>query len=99
MVAMMVRVEHVTDRLVGRLLDRFDDVARFLGEVSVNHHDVVVKHDPDVIAAAKGYVGAFRSNRGITEEDAGGDFLDLVEVNLGDRLLRAEGYNPRTDQD
>ena len=81
-VAVVVRVEHIADRLVGRFLDRLDDVVGFLGEVGVDDHDVVLEYDPDVVAAAEGNVGALRADRRIAEEDARRDFLDVVEPHL-----------------
>src|SRR5262249_19125174 len=52
-VAVVVRVEDVADRLVGRLLDRLDDVAGLLGEVGVDDDNVILEDDPDVVAAAE----------------------------------------------
>ena len=52
-IAVVVRVEDIADRLIGRLLDRRDDIAGFLGEVGVDDDDVVLEDDPDVVAAAE----------------------------------------------
>ena len=81
-VAVVVRVEDVADRLVGGLLDGRDDVAGLLGEVGVEDDDVILEDDPDVIAAAEEdrFVGG--ADGGVAEEDAGRDFADLVELHL-----------------
>ena len=52
-VAVVVRVEDVLDRLLGRLLDGRDHVAGLLREVGVDDDDVVLEDDPDVVAAAE----------------------------------------------
>src|SRR5262249_5119384 len=52
-----------------------------LGEVGVDDHDVVVEHDPDVVAAAED-AGVGGADGAIAEEDAGGDLLDVVEFHV-----------------
>ncbi len=79
-VAVMVRIEDVADRLVGRLLDGRDDVAGFLGEVGVEDEDVILEDDPDIVAAAEDDRLVGGADRGVAEEDAGGDFADVVEL-------------------
>ena len=91
-VAVVVRVEDVLDRLVGRLLDGRDDVAGFLGEVGVDDDDVVLEDDPDVVAAAEGDLRVGGADGRVAEEDAGGDLLHVVELHLRDgELLRLVG--------
>src|SRR5579871_4202724 len=79
MIAVVVRIEDVADRLVGRLLDGGDHVAGFLGEVGVDDQDVILEDDPDVVAAAEWHVLVGGADRRVAEEDARGDLLDLVE--------------------
>ena len=80
---MMMRVEHVANRLVGGFFDRLDDVAGLLGEVGIDDGDIIFKDDPDIIAAAERDVRSFGADSGIAEENAGRDFLDFIELKLG----------------
>ncbi len=52
-VAMMVRIENVLDRLIGRLLDRRDDLLGALREIGIDHDDIILEDDPRNIAAPK----------------------------------------------
>src|SRR5262249_49110232 len=82
----VVRVEHVADGFLGRILDGGNYVPGLLGEVGVVDQHEIVEDDPDVIAAAEGHLGVGGADRGIAEEDAGGDLAHLVELHRGDVL-------------
>src|SRR5262249_42333462 len=74
-------------RFVGGLLDRVEDIGRFLGEVGVDDDDVVLEDDPDVVAPAErdGLVGG--ADGRVAEEDARCDLPDVVELHLGRLVL------------
>ncbi len=91
MIAVMVRIEDVADRLVGGLLDGRDDVARLLGEVGVEDDDVILENDPDVIAAAEDNRRVRGADRRIAEEHAGGDLTHLVELHRSERIAGRHG--------
>ena len=91
-VAVVVRVQHVLDRLLGGLLDVGDHVRGLLGEVRVDDDDVVFEDDPGVVAAAERNLRVVGGDGRVAEEDAGGDLLHVVELHLRDgQLLRLLG--------
>src|SRR5262249_38543757 len=53
MIAVMMGVQDISNRLVCRLSDRLDDVGCFLRKRGVDDDDVVLEDDPGIVAAAK----------------------------------------------
>src|SRR5205807_1474289 len=79
-IAVMVSIEDVADRLVSCLLNRFDDFGSTLGKIGVDDGDIVVEYDPDIVAAAENDALIRRADGRVAEKDAGSDFLHLVEL-------------------
>jgi hypothetical protein len=97
MIAMVMRVEHVTDRFLGGLANIGDDVARLFGEVGVVDQDIILEDDPDVVAAAEDHALVGGADRRVAEENARRDLPHLIELHLGDRLPREPGTD-KTEQ-
>jgi hypothetical protein len=98
MIAVVMRVEHVTDGFIGRLLDRGNYILGFLREVGIDDYDIILENDPDVIAAAKRDVRALGADGRVTEEHAGSDFLDVVEVHFRQIAIASMGRHARPDK-
>ncbi len=83
-VAMVVGVEHIFDRLVGGFADGGHHILRLLGEIGVDHHHVVLEDHPDVVAAAErdGHVGG--ADGCVAEKDPRGHFHHIVELHSRD---------------
>ena len=81
-IAVMVRIEDIADRLIGRFPYGRDHVAGFLGEVGVEDDDVILEDDPDIVAAAEDDVLVGGADGRVAEEDAGRDLGDFVELHL-----------------
>src|SRR5262249_49151362 len=86
-VPVMVRVQYILDRLVGRLLDGRDNVARLLGKVRVHDDHIILENNPRMVAAAEGYGWVGCADRRIAEEDARRDLFDVVKLQFGDRYF------------
>ena len=98
-VTVMMGVEDVANRFIRGFLDGLDHVAGLLGEVGVDDGDIIFKDDPDIIAAAERDVRSFGADGGITEENAGRNFFDFVELKLGNVIDRASRSHTKPDQE
>lgn len=71
MISVIVRVEDVADRLIGRLADLFDELFGLIRKAGFDHKHKVFEDDPTLIAAEKFWLGLH-----LAEEDSGSDFGD-----------------------
>jgi hypothetical protein len=94
MIAMVVRIDDVTNRLIGGFLDGFNYVACFFGEIGVEDYDIILAHNPGVVAAAEHHFGIGGADGGIAEENTRCDLVHVVELHLRKVLGpgRVNGY-------
>ena len=70
-VAVIVRVEHEADRLVGRFADELDHLVGLVGKAGVDHQHEILEDHPALVAANE-----FRLGHCLAEEDTRRDFGD-----------------------
>src|SRR5262249_39010570 len=61
-VAVVVSIKDIADRLVGGFLDGLDHIDGLFGESCIDNDHIVFENDPDVVAAAERDVRSFRTN-------------------------------------
>ena len=91
MVAVVVRIDDIANRLVRGLLDGRDHVARLLGKVGVEDDDIILEDHPDIIAAAEDDALVGRADRRIAKEDARRDLANLVELHRRQFIRARDG--------
>ena len=70
------------DRFIARLFDGRDHIARFLGKVGIVDDDIILAHDPDVIAPAKGDFRVRGADGGVAKINARRDLAHLLEFHV-----------------